>query len=309
MICDNWTYGAEHELGDWPLDRELPEGFQQDKRDVTIVNSNGIAADPKGRTYRFGGEFNTPPTEKPLGQVWALRTIKERYPEAVVNYRSNLHIHIRVPELQDDLKLLKKLTRFNQEYLRQVLPLVEPIPMPTHGDYPDPEEQEGAMKRSRRRHRSHHTVLTDTRLTIQLSADNLDDFFHWEVPWSKGEEPKPLWHFQPRAAVNLRQMLETDTIEFRHFPGTLDDNELLHCVHWCRDYLLSAFNDRNPVAMWHNQYSHLQFPKFPKYIHWMENRYQATVRDGSVPIDEVYENIRLIEAGEFDDQGSCTLPR
>jgi hypothetical protein len=309
MICDDWTYGAEHELGDWPRDRELPEDFGLDKKDVTIVNSNGIAADPKGRYYRFGGEINTPPTGEPVGQCMMLAKIKGRYPEAVVNYRSNLHVHVRVPGLQDDLKLLKQLTRFNQQHLRSLLPLVEPIPMPCHEEYSDPEEQEGAMKRFRRRLRSHHTMLTDTRVETQLQADNTDDFFHWEVPWSNGEDPKPLWHFQPRCAVNLRQMLETDTIEFRHFPGTLNEEELLTCVEWCQTYLVCAFTETNPIKIFHLDFAHREWPKFPKYIHWMEKRYQATTRDGSVPVAEVIENIKLIEAGEFDDQSPCTLPR
>ena len=70
-----WTFGAEHELGDWDQRNGLPTGFKMDTRDITVMNSNGIAADPKGRSYSFGGEINTPPTDTIEGQGAALEEL------------------------------------------------------------------------------------------------------------------------------------------------------------------------------------------------------------------------------------------
>lgn len=287
----NWTYGAEHELADWPLDRPMPAGFKQDTRDYTIVNSNGIAADPKGKLYRFGGEFNTPPTGDPYGQVLALQAIKDRYPEATVNYRSNLHIHVRVPGLKDDLTLLKRVQLFIHEEMPKALLHVQELPRPTAEEYPRPEELDGALRRWRRRRVSHQTLLTPARLWKQLEAKTVEEFFAAEVPHTK--EGVPQWHLQPRLCVNLRQMRETDTVEFRHFAGTLDEGEMLACVEWCRDFLRHALVAKPLTDMWEKYPSPL-FPAFPKYVHWMENNYRSTVCDGTVPKDEIAANIKSI---------------
>jgi hypothetical protein len=52
-----WTYGAEHELGDWDQRKGLPYRHKMDVRDVTCMNSDGIAADPKGKLWPYGGEI------------------------------------------------------------------------------------------------------------------------------------------------------------------------------------------------------------------------------------------------------------
>ena len=42
-------------------------------------------------------------------------------------------------------------------------------------------------------------------------------------------------------------------------------------------------------------------PRFPRYEHWMENRYRATCHDGTLFKENIERNIKLILAGEFDD--------
>src|ERR1039458_3941925 len=107
-LFNGWTYGSEHEWSDHPRDAVLPVGCVHNTKDSTIVNSNGIANDPSNKSYQFGGEINTPPTDYPEGQVTILRKLVKALPTAKVNYRSNLHVHVRIPGLRDDLKLLKR---------------------------------------------------------------------------------------------------------------------------------------------------------------------------------------------------------
>lgn len=287
-----WTYGAEHELGNWDRRRGVPDGFIADRKDVTVMNSNGIAADPKGRTYDFGGEINTPPTDSPQGQVQALQTIKTFHPEVVINHRSNLHIHIHVPALRENIDALKRIARYNIMNLPHIFRCVEPIPMPLRITYSNYTEYNGAMRRYKRRLRSHHTTLSKSRIEKQLAANTTTEFFAAEVPLSKG---KPQWHLGIRTAINLRQLQETDTIEFRHFPGTLNDEELLTCVEWCRDYLNAALHTNEQAnSLYQRQYKNRRFPKFPEYVHMLEERYRATCHDGTLRREEIELNIKSI---------------
>jgi hypothetical protein len=285
---EGWTYGAEHELADWDARLVLPGGYARSP-DHTIVNSNGIAAQPNPSVYPYGGEINTPPDEYPSLQADRIDAIKAQFPNARVNHRSNLHVHVRVPGLRDNLGLLKRVQQCIHEQLPKVLPELEPIPKGA-----TPAEQ----KRARRRRVSHQTFLTRSRLAGQLKADTVEEFFEREVPKSKSGAV--MWHAQPRVCVNLRQLLQTNTIEFRHFPGTLDRDRLLSCILWCRDFLRYALRDRNIVELW-GQYRGHTFPKFTdqplQFDERLEIGYQATASNIGLTREEILENITAIKHG------------
>jgi hypothetical protein len=301
------SVGCEHELADISLDVKLPKGYGRDARDYTIVNSNGIANDPTGVLYRFGGEINTPPTSDSSGQVAILGDILRLMPNAKVNYRSNLHVHVRWPGLKEDLKLLKRVQSFIHMAMPRLLPLIEPIPKPDPIELLSTEEYKGAVRRYKRRRVSHQTLLTSRRLEEQLKAKTIDEFFRLEVPASK-KTGQPMWHMQPRLCVNLRQLLQTDTVEFRHFPGTLNGNELRHCVDWCSSFLTAAIEDHRDASLGLIK-SFIEggraklCPKCPPYQHWQELRYRATCHDGSLTREQIAMNIKAIEAGVFDRYG------
>lgn len=293
MITSDWTYGAEHEWADHDIRTELPKGYGRDTHDITIVNSNGIANDPKGRLYKFGGEINTPPTHAIEGQVACLTELKKLLPAATINYRSNLHIHIRVPGLGQDLELLKRVQRHIHANMPKALARIEPLPRPTGDEYPDAEELEGARRRWRRRRVSHQTLLTPKRLAGQLEATSVEEFYNLEPPQNK--VGKPLFHLQPRLCVNLRQHRETDTVEFRHFPGTLDEVKLSTCLQWCYIYLRHALQDIPIDGLLKTPYfATSMFPAFPRYNHWQETRYRQTVHDGTVSKMDIAINIDFI---------------
>lgn len=308
-----WTYGAEYEWGDWFYNGELPKDYGRDVKDFTCMSSNGIANDPKGKSYAYGGEINTPPYTSPwqlvLGKEWLVKQLEVIGPTPTVNHRSNLHLHIRVPGLKDDLAALKRVQQFIHTHMRDVLAVIQPLsrPAPTSGGGllrgTSAEAYEGALRRWRRRRVSHQSLLTPKRLEYQLGADTVEEFFKREVPQSKGQ---PQWHLQPRLCVNVRQLLETDTIEFRHFAGTLNSTELNSAVEWCHLFMECALCDdaqllskelekmKTGQRRWH-------FPVFPQYIHYLENRYRATCHDGTLKRPEIEANIQRILAGEFDD--------
>lgn len=292
-----WTYGAEHEWADWPIDAELPAGCVRNRKDHTIVNSSGIANDPAGRSCRFGGEINTPPTTL-SGQVDVLRALRKSLPTATVNYRSNLHVHIRAPGLRSDLVALKRVQQYIHANMPRAFDLIAPLSRPSDWDFKSAAALSGAVRRWKRCLVSHRTLLPAARLARQLAAADVDSFFAAEVP--QDSAGRPLWHLQPRACVNLRQLIDTDTIEFRHFPGTLDAGEMRTALIWCSQFLEAALRDApfDDLLKWARRQ---RFPRFAPYNHWIDVRFRATVRDGSIPLERVRQNVRAIENGTFEE--------
>lgn len=276
----HWTFGAELEMADWDRRRPLPSFVWALDEDWTMVNSDGVAVDPRGQLYPLGGEWCASPTDQPSGVGEQVGAFLAAYPEATVNYRSNLHVHVRVPGLREDLRGLRRLLSFGHAHLPGLLPLIEPIPEPLRADYPGEDEWRGARRRYARRKVSHQTVMDERRVTRSLRSRTPQQFFEAEAL----HEPsgRVLWATRPRCAVNLRQMLQTDTVEFRHFPGTTVPEEATSAVEWCQDYLELALNVTgddggvDPAVWWRDVYSDEPWPSFRPYVHWMEVRYAAT---------------------------------
>lgn len=268
-----WTYGAEHELVDW--DRRRSHDWNLDVRDVTMVNSDGIAVDPVARTYWLGGEINTRPSESASGQGDQLVEFTNQFPETTINYRSNLHVHVRVPGLREDLAKLRRVQHFVSTWMPQLFPLIEPIPEPTRAEYPDDEAYKGARKRYARRRVSHQRMMSEERVSMQMRAITVDQFLEAEalhVPTGVVH-----WAIAARCAINLRQLRETDTVEFRHFPGTTTPAEVHSAVAWCSTFMQMAVEGRgDPVAMWRDDFSRRPWPHFQPYDHELELGYQAT---------------------------------
>ena len=306
---NDWTYGAEHELSDWHLDTKLPDGCAHDRKDNTMVNSNGIANDPKGISWKYGGEINTPPSSLDA-QVGHLANLRHTLPDATVNYRSNLHIHIRVPGLIDDLAALKRVQACFYATASHFLPIVDPVPeivpvMKPDGmlGLPERDEEawEAAAKRRKRRFKSHHLVQSIGQHKAMMAADTVQSFFDAEVPQKNG---RALHHLAARKAVNLRQMMDTETIEFRHFVGTLDTFEMNCALTWCRDWLARAlaWDDDDPewviAELMQSRYPG-DFPRTPLFDHRLERGYQLTNHGHGLKRADIERNIQKILGGEL----------
>lgn len=297
----DWTWGAEHELSDWDIRTELPGGCAHNRKDYTIVNSNGIANDPKGKTWHMGGEINTPPTDTIAEQVCLLRQLKEYLPFVSVNYRSNLHLHVRIPGLGEDLTLLKRVQRRIHKWMPVLLPIIQPLPRPTAQEWPNEEVLAGAVRRWKRCRVSHQTLLKSERLTHQLEATTVAEFFDREPPM--GKNGKPQWQFQPRLCVNLRQLKETDTVEFRHFFGTLNGVVLSYCFGFVAQFMLAALAEDGRFHILEDYCSRGKdrFPQYPTYDHRLDLGFRATTNDHSIPKARVLDNIQDILRGDFYD--------
>lgn len=269
----SFTYGAELELVDWHLDTTLPDGCKWDRKDYTMVNSNGIANDPTGQLYRYGGEINTRPTTTIEEQVDIFGQIIQAT-SANVNYRCNLHVHVGVPGLKGDLEGLKNLQLFINRYMPSYYPVVEPIPQPNHKEYAAAEAFKGAMKRFRRRRESHQYAMPEDRMKAVLDSSTPNEF--WQAEAVRSGTDRPMWHLTKRCGINLRQLFEeSGTIEFRHFPGTLDPSEFHDSLLWCKLFVDHGLNGKGCVLSRHPIDSFC-FPKFAPYIHELEVWYQYT---------------------------------
>lgn len=322
-----WTYGVELEYGN--CDRkiiDLPDGAKWNSLDNTCVSSTGVANDPQGKLYQYGGEINTRPTFTADEQVEHIarvnKYLRDNGPAPIVNYRSNLHIHIRVPGLHTNLKALKQLLTYVNTFQEQAFAIVEDIPVPDRNTLP-PHEYVWHKKRYDRRLTSHQHKLPFKRVEAMLAATTPTEFWHEHA--HKDAKGNPAWFQCPRAGINLRQLFEeTNTIEFRHFPGTLKANEMRSAINWCRDFLNLALNepDTMPAALLdRNKYT---FPQFEPYEFETEQVYQYTNFDKNsrkvvaerlealrqrVAIDdmatsskEVYAVIQEFEAGQNQEE-------
>jgi hypothetical protein len=230
-----WSYGAELELVDWPRNAPLPKGMAVDDGNYTSVNSNGVAVDGKGKTYHLGGEILTAPSENIESPAEQFDQIKQLWPETIHNYRTGLNVHVRVPGLRDDLKKLKQLQAFVHRVMPELLPIIDPIPSVSILGASSGEQRCYTVRR-----KDHYTLLPDWRLALQMKARTPKEFFEAEaIHLATG---KVHWAINPRTCVNLRQMLQTDTIEFRHFFMPNTSKELLNATLWCKFFLEVAFD-------------------------------------------------------------------
>lgn len=290
-----YTYGMELEYADVKYGQKLPEGSEWNTKDYTIVNSNGIANDPKGKLYGYGGEINTKPTGTIEEQIKVVKSIRKCLnPKPIVNYRCNLHIHIGVPGLEKDLSNCKRLFKYINKYADEAYEIVDNIQKPERDWFITDEEYKGAIKRHHHSLKSHHRKLSPNRIAAILKAKTTKEFYEEHAPLTdKGR----MWYFAPRAGINIRHLWTTGTIEFRHFYGTLNYNELKYSLLWCQQFVYAALNTGNPpkeiYKSIYKKYGHPKFPKCPIYDHTLELNFRKT-SIGKIKRKEAEKNIAII---------------
>lgn len=269
-----WTIGVELEIADAERDRPLPGTSRWDRKDYTIVNSNGVANDPSGVAWRFGGEINTQPTDSIAAQAELIdATLAACRPAPQANYRCNFHVHLHVPGLATDVTAVQRVAAFSAAHASTAFVLVDPIP-----DVPpdlDACRRSAALVRRRRRLQSHHTVLADWQLAGIAAATTIEDVH--VAHYRRDRHGRAMKHLMQRAGVNLTSLwlCPAATVEFRHFVMSLDVEELWHAMRWCAQYLAAALDDATSLpAVWAGS----RFPRQPLYNHWQEVRYRATSR-------------------------------
>lgn len=269
---DQWTYGAELEWVDWPRLEKLPKGIAVDDGNYTSVNSNGVAVDGKGKSYPLGGEILTAPSESVSGPSDQMNQLMNRWPRMTFNYRTGLNTHVRIPGLAEDVKKLKKIQKFVHRVMPDLLGIIDPIPTPGR-------DVSALEKRCCRiRYKDHHTLLPDWRLELQLKADTPRKFFEAEVVHLK--TGKLHWAIVPRTCVNLRQIMQTETVEFRHFFMPATEEELLNTMEWSKLFLETALEDDGKITakqlLEEFDFDNREWPKPLPYDSWLDEGFFFT---------------------------------
>ena len=310
----DFTYGAELEYADVYRFNKLPEGCKWNERDYSIVNSNGIANDPKGELWKFGGEINTRPTNTIDEQVEVIKEINGLlYPRPTINYKCNLHIHIGVPGLDEDIEACKKLLRYIDKYGREAFEIADNLPIVKRQDFENEEAYKGAKKRLQRNKVSHQQMLPKDRVTEALNATTIKGFFLAHAPQDKYGNRS--WFIAPRPGINLRQLQETKTVEFRHFYQTLNLDEIRSCFIWCREFMDSALNSQKRPKDIIAEYPNLSFPTPVKYDHGLHTLFKKTNLDKNSreKVKEElkklikYHNILFVCVGNINRSPACQV--
>ena len=295
---EQWTYGSEMQFGDWDALGVIPPGFRLDEKEIGNMNSNGIASDPSRISYHYGGEILTPPSSTPEGQGANLELFLGCHPEAALNHRSSLHVHIAVPGLGEHLPALKQINRYNGVWLPKILNKIEPMPRPERNGE-SPEAFKEKLRRWRKRVASHHSVTTPHRIKAMSEAVTLSEFFEGSV--SRNRKGVPNWHYLCRPAVNIIRLYKIGrgdhpTIEFRHFPGTLDSVVLIEAVAWCRDYLIFALLDKDPTDLLESYLDRGLLPMpTPEFVYWRELNFQRTTHHSKYELTRTQIEVNIAE--------------
>lgn len=233
-----WTFGLELEWPDIDRQVELPFGWKWSKTDYTVVNRDGTANDPTGRSDRRGGELNSPPfTDPRQARDDTRELVKMLHPGA--NYRSNTHVHVRIPQVT--LRQLKTIAQYTRDHLPGLIDQLDPLePLLEVAD----KDRPAATKRLRHSRKSRHHFTTDERHHQRMQATSIEEFLAAECPVSK--DGRVQWHLSSREAVNFRSLRKHGTLEFRHFAGTRSPEEVEGAISWCRDWLTNALEDLPP---------------------------------------------------------------
>lgn len=267
------TVGVELEWSDVDRHATIPDHLGKwSTEDYSIVNSDGHANCPTGETWRWGGEINTRPTVSALEQADITRELA-RMLSPTINYKDNLHVHVGAAFLLDDLLLLKSVARRMREAEPFVYAVIEPLPAPTRDEYPNPEEFRGATKRWRRNLQSHQHSLSDERFAEMMAATTVQEFKDAHAsPTATGGRA---WHIAKRPGMNMRSLWKHGTIEFRHFPGTADPEEVESACSWCLGFFSWAVGSgKSPEDLYASR--GWTFPRFRRYDHRLQLGFEAT---------------------------------
>lgn len=268
------TIGLELEWADVDRWKELPpELGTWNDQDYSIVNSDGHANDPTGRTWRWGGEINTVPTETAIAQGEIVRQLGNLL-QPTINYKCNLHVHVKPDvDLLKDLDLLKRVATYMRESEQFVFNTIDPLPQPTSTD---PEIRKGETARYRRNLKSHHGSIPLARWSEMMLAVTVHEFKDAHAPPTK--TGGRAWHIVQRTGMNLRSLWKHGTIEFRHFFGSCEPEEIVSAAQWCQLFVAEALDSSitASVLFKDRRYFPWRFPRPQPYDHQLALGFEAT---------------------------------
>ena len=275
MTTDRFTFGAELEWADVDI-RTIPpvEWGKWDGKDATLVNSDGHANDPSGKTWGYGGEINTTPTDTIEEQVQNFTNLQQLL-TPTINHRCSVHIHIGVEGLKDDLDNLKKLFAYVQDNQDTVYSML-PLPEPTAEQYPIKEDLKLALWYKKQRTYWSKARVPPNRAEDIRNSVSPKNFYDCHFMFNE-KLNRRLYHIGiVRAGINVRALFKYGTVEFRVFPGTLDPDQLRDMFEFSRQFVHAALFDHSITAQNILDSREWNFPAWSPFSCELERGFKAT---------------------------------
>lgn len=265
-----YTYGLEIEAVDFDRrEINLPEGCKWAHKEVTLVNSNGLAVDSTKKSKNFlGGEINTRPTKGLDEQVKladkCFFLLKKQ--GATINYRCNIQSHVGGIYPEDDeketLNRLKKIQKYAFDNYDKLLMLTM-----GKGQFEKKPEYPVAFW-------SHYKerMLPEWKHKFLLEAKTLDEF-RKAMFFSREGKFSPMTF--ARQGINLHSFYKTRTLEFRIFWATLETKHVQDILYFSKLFVDDALGKQthfNDLV----EYFKGKFPKEQKFSLELEKSFQAT---------------------------------
>lgn len=262
----NFTFGLELEFVDCSRLVELPKGCSWNKKELTLVNSDGTASIPTSENNLKGGEVNTVPTRTIAEQVDMAKKTIETLREAGdvgINYRCNTQVHIGLPKNLHSVHYYKKLVSYFQDNFEDHIRITMGNP-----------QKKLEMPRNTWLHykeRKYPDWYAENIMNAETLEAMRDAFFTEK----SGRVTNRM--IVKRAMVNFNMIFKTGSIEFRGFWGTMDYVEISNCIKFCVEFVYHALTHRVPIREWGENFG--PFPKELPFIPELEEGFQKTKKN------------------------------
>lgn len=274
-LTKNMTFGYELELGDILRSRKIPEGLGSwEYAETDIVNLHSpyanMATDPLGESPPVGGEINVYPGKTPEEVAYRASNIinwfQARLDKPSAGCVNHGHVHVRVPGLKDDIRLLKRLTNWVAQNQDELIKLA-------YGYAEDPLMAQTKTARTYLKWDGGRPMPIWMADNIIGNAKTFEDFIRIQCCGKDGVSMgRPF-----RYAVNTYCLKHTDTIEFRCFRSTLNYREILDSIRLVESIMVEALDhDGMSIKEILGQYRY-KLPKFvydhKSYVGWEQTKY------------------------------------
>lgn len=236
------SYGLELELSDIDRRIDIPENLGEWEgpkingyyhgAEIDIVNSNGVYSDPICETCKVGGEINMKPTKTIDEQMRNIKSVFSLFESIEVGCKSHFHIHVR-DERFDDFESLKNLclyTARNQEQLVKLCYYPDAVPKNISEDLYIYMIQDGGRLNS----------ATVDDIEKCRSIDELKNLYNSTFYI---RDNKVINSSSIRGAVNISNLINNKTIEFRCFRATKDFKLIENSLNFVDRYITEALNN------------------------------------------------------------------
>jgi hypothetical protein len=281
MNQKEYSLGCELELADTQNNKPLPKKWYN-TFDPDIVNSNGVSA---AKDYNLGYEFNSYPSYSLQEMMNSVKELFYAFPEAEVNHKSVMHLHIAWEGIKDDLDSLKKILKYTYEGNGQYV-------LDNYWKFDITPE----MGRNTRSFRTFDVkVMPKLRYDYCMAAINIKEFREGHAKCSDG---RVYWATTKRYALNLYSVWTSGSIEFRHFHPTISFKEIEDSFKFIITYINEALKENGKSVKQFMEEEKYQLPEQYPYDHKLESRWLATNTKFN-NMETVLKNRELILKGEL----------